>query len=385
MNKLKKRLMQIKIIIIYYACVLFVKIFNIKNDDVWLISERGDEARDNGYAFYKFLKENHPEINVKFIISKKSQDRGKINQEDIINYRSINHYLYYITSGYLISTHTQGTAPEFHSFTKLDRKKMLHNKGKNVFLQHGITKDYIPIMNKENNPSLNLLICGAKEEYDFLKKVLGFNDKEIKYTGFARFDYLNGNVKRQILLMPTWRNYLYNFNENKFKKSEYFKKYYDLLNDEQLNEILEKNNIDLIFYPHYEIQKFIHLFNTKSKKIKIASIENYDVQELLIESSILITDYSSVFFDFAYMKKITLYYHFDYEKYRKTQYQEGYFDYEKDGFGPILRDEKELVKELEDYIHNNKIKDKYLKRINNFFRLNDKNNSERIFEEIKKI
>lgn len=385
MNKLKKRIMQVRIIITYYFFVLLVKVFNIKNDNVWLISERGDEARDNGYAFYKFLKEYHPEINVKFIISKNSQDRNRIKKDDIVNYRGINHYIYYITSGYLISTHTQGTAPEFHSFTKLDRKKMLCNSGKNIFLQHGITKDYIPIMNKENNPSINLFICGARDEYNFLKKVLGFNDNEIKYTGFARFDYLKGNVKRQILLMPTWRNYLYNANEKEFIKSEYFKKYYSLINNDELIEILEKNDIELIFYPHYEVQKFLSVFTTKTDKIKIASISNYDVQKLLIESSILITDYSSVFFDFAYMKKPILYYQFDYLKYRKTQYSKGYFDYKENGFGPIFDDDKNLINEVKKIVKETKVSERYLKRINSFFELNDANNSMRIFDEITKL
>lgn len=384
MNKLKNRFIQLYIILFYYICCILVFIFRIKNDDVWLISERGDEARDNGYSFYKYLKKSHPDEKVKYIISKNSKDRSRIDSNDIVNYRSFSHYVYYITSKYLISTHTQGTAPEFHSFTKLDRKKLLFNKGKCVFLQHGITKDYIPIMNKEHNPSLNLFICGALDEYNYLKSVLGYSEDEIKYTGFARFDYLSGKTKKQILLMPTWRNYLYNCDESTFKKSEYFKTYNSLLNNEKLSSLLSKNNLELIFYPHYEVQKFIHLFSTCSNNISIASIENFDVQKLLIESNILVTDYSSVFFDFAYMKKPILYYHFDYDKYRKTQYAEGYFKYDTHGFGDIVYKEDELINKI-DYLINNKMDKKYLERINSFFQKNDSNNCDRIYKEIKKL
>ena len=61
-----------------------------KIDKVWLISERGYEARDNGYFFFKYLKENHPNIKVKYIISNNSYDLSKLDcyQEDIINYSS---------------------------------------------------------------------------------------------------------------------------------------------------------------------------------------------------------------------------------------------------------------------------------------------------------
>ena len=56
----------------------------------------------------------------------------------------------------------------------------------------------------------------------------------------------------------------------------------------------------------------------------IADFDNYDVQQLLIDSRLLITDYSSVAFDFAYMKKKTIYCQFDLEKYRSEQYGIGF-------------------------------------------------------------
>ncbi|UKI38154.1 MAG: CDP-glycerol glycerophosphotransferase family protein [Clostridiales bacterium] len=56
-------------------------------------------------------------------------------------------------------------------------------------------------------------------------------------------------------------------------------------------------------YLHYELQKFSHLFKTDLQNVKIADFKNYGVRELLTNSSLLVTDYSSVFFDFAYMRK----------------------------------------------------------------------------------
>ena len=61
-------------------------------------------------------------------------------------------------------------------------------------------------------------------------------------------------------------------------------------------------------------------------------------QDLLNNSSVLLTDYSSVFFDFAYLKKPVIYYHPENDSYH---YEGSYFDYETMGFGDVAID-KEL-------------------------------------------
>ena len=81
METLKRRIVQLTVIIRYVLCLCYVKIFHINHPEVWLISERGDDARDNGYAFYEYMKKNHPEIAFKYIISKKSQDFNRITKE----------------------------------------------------------------------------------------------------------------------------------------------------------------------------------------------------------------------------------------------------------------------------------------------------------------
>lgn len=385
--KFKNRITQLCILIKYYLTVIFIALFNKKTKNIWLISERGDEARDNGYSFFIYLKKEHPEINTKFVISKKSPDIDKLSdyKNDIIYYRTLKHCYYFVLSEVLISTHIMGFSPDFRSIGKLIRKKLIYFRGKQVFLQHGITKDDAPGLYMEKT-HLDLFICGAKKEFEYINKTFHYEENEVQYTGFARYDYLINKLNNTILLMPTWRENLYGLTDEEFKMSNYYTTYQNLINSKKIDKILKDNNYKLIFYPHYEIQKKIKLFSTNCKNIIIANFKDYSVPELLKSTSLLITDFSSVYFDVAYLRKPVIYYQFDYESYRKNHYKEGYFSYENDGFGPIAREQEELIKKIENNFENKfAIEEKYEKRIDSFFVYKDKNNCNRIYNQIVRI
>ena len=77
--------------------------------------------------------------------------------------------------------------------------------------------------------------------------------------------------------------------------------------------------------------------------------------------------------------------HFDYEQYRKFQYSQGYFDYLQDGFGPIFYDIESTINGIISEIENNcKMKKKYLRRIQKFFKFIDDKNCYRTYISIIK-
>lgn len=387
LKKIKLRSRQLWIILKY----LFIKILSVftsnkKYNDIWLIAERGDEARDNGYAFYKYMEENHPEKNFYYIIKKNSPDVYKIDPARRIYYQSIKHIKYYMNAKYLLSTHILGFSPEFRSFGKLVKKfKCFDCNGKKIFLQHGITQSYIEYLTK-NNVDLDLFICGAKPEYDFILEKFGFDKNVVKYTGFARYDYLKNDYKKdykEILFMPTWRKELYYLSDSEFIKTNYYKNIISILNNERLNKVLVENKIKLIFYPHYEIQKRINLFNIDKESIVLASSNKYDISDLLKKTDMLITDYSSVFFDMAYQYKPICYFQPDYDDFRKNQYGEGYFNFNTLGFGKISLNVDDLVINILEIINNDfKMNEEFQERVNSFFLYNDSSNCDRIYNEV---
>ena len=185
--------------------------------------------------------------------------------------------------------------------------------------------------------------------------------------------------------MPTWRKELRDVDENVFVSSDYFKSWHSLINHQNFIKILEKNNYICIFYLHFSLQKFAYLFKQTNNFVFIATFDKYDVQQLLKESSLLITDYSSVFFDFAYMRKPVIYYQFDFNDFYSKHYKTGFFNHIQNGFGPVCTSEEETIKSLEQQINKNcSLGDAYLQRINDFFELYDTKNCERIFNAIIK-
>ncbi len=389
MKKIKKIFKQSWILIKYGYYKIYCLIHKKKRmeyDNCWLISEHGNDAQDNGYFFFKYLRDNHSNIDARYIITKESSDFNKINSlGKYIIFGSKEHFIAYISSLLLISSHIEGCSPDAGLFYRLQRYGLLKHKGKNVFLQHGVIKDYLPFLNPKAT-KLSMFVTSAKDEYEYIINKNGYTSDVVKCTGLARFDYLNTKKTNQILVMPTFRIYMLDINENDFIKSDYYNSYNSLINNKDIIKLLEENDLKLVFYQHYQFQKYNHLFKSNSPRIKIATFDSDNVHDLLNDSLLLITDYSSVYFDFAYMGKPVIYYQFDNDIYRKNHYIEGYFSYEKNGFGPVVDKEKDLVKSIRNVIDKDfKLDKKTLDKINDFFSIRDNNNCKRIYSEIEKI
>ena len=174
-----------------------------------------------------------------------------------------------------------------------------------------------------------------------------------------------------------------------FKKSEFYKFYNDLINDKNIIDSLKKNGYKMVFALHPLLRKQISDFELDDNAKDYVDIikTEIDYQKLFSENSLLVTDYSSVVFDFTYLRKPILYTQFDKKTFYEGQvYDKGYFEYEKDGFGPVCYDYETTVQEIVKFIENDcKLDKKYENRINKFFTYNDKNNCKRVYEEILKI
>lgn len=390
-NKICFKLNVIRIAVIFfvfYGLSFFYK-KNARFSHLWLISERGDDARDNAFHLFTYIRAHYPEQNIRYVITDDSPDAGKVKQfGETVRYGSPQHYLAMILAEALISTHVRGYTVNEYFFCKIERLGLL--KGKKIFLRHGIAKDDMASLHYEK-ARLDMFVCALDREADFVKTCFGQPKEAVRLVGFCRYDKLplpgeHNNLRQRILLMPTWRHDLYLYSEREFVKSSYFQNWQGLLMDPGFHELLEKYHFQAVFYPHHQMQKFLHCFNSGSDHLVIASRYQYDVQELLIDTDILVTDFSSVFFDYAYMQKPMIYFQFDREDYRAKNYRKGWFSYEEHGFGKVTETIGETLRELEVILQNGcTMEPLYWKRQDRLFQFHDHDNCRRNYQSIKGI
>lgn len=375
--------------LIYYWFAKLLGIFARKMsyyESLWLICERKTDARDNGYHFFKYMRENHPEVNCAYIIGRGSADYERVAAlGKVIPPGSFTHMLAFACAKVCISTHYMGFAPDFYRFSVLRKYGLV--PGRVALIQHGIIANDLRELHYPE-AKVDLFVCSAVPEYESIVKNYGHPEGVLQRLGLCRYDRLTEphNEKRQILIMPTWRYYLRELSDEEFKRSEYFRQYSAILNSERLLRMLDKYDCELAMYVHYELQKFSHLFENNNPRVKIMRFENSDVQELLMESKLLITDYSSVFFDFAYMSKPLAYLWFDEDKFYSTQYERGYFDYRTDGFGPVFADSSAAVDFIIEKISDGAEMDEvYQKRARAFFGDDAADHCQKNYRAIEKI
>lgn len=380
-------------VVVYRMIYHILKMFNHKK--IWIISDRPFVANDNGYAFFKYVNSiKTTDIKTYFTISKKSPDFEKVKKTgNVLPFNSLKYKIYFLMADKIISS--QADPWVTNAFGK--KHKYYHDlyNADFVFLQHGIIKDDLSTWLNEFEKNMSIFVTSAKDEWDsIVNGKYGFDESVVKLTGMPRYDLLGDDSKNEIIIMPTWRANLAGaidpvngkrIRNSGFNKSEYFKFYNDLINDQKLLETLKKRGYTGKFVVHPS-----HLTNASDfKGNDIIKVENNaaDYSKLFRESKLLISDFSSVPFDFAYMHKPVLYAQFDKDTFFKSHiYTSGYFDYEKDGFGPVTYDYKTTIDEIIKFIENDcKIDKKYDQRINKFYRYHDKENSKRVYEEIIKL
>lgn len=364
-----------------------------KRKPVWIISDRIDKAGDNGEAFFRYMCENHPEIDARFVIERGCDDYERMKAVGKVLVRdSFKHKLLLLMSEYIVSSHAEDYIfNPFYSYFHAYRD-MLY-KRKFVFLQHGVIMNDLSDWLYRFNKRIFGFITSAKGEYDSIASAdYDYDENQVWLTGLPRFDRLYDKDEKCVTIMPTWRKYIFKgYNKaikawevnDDFEESDYLTFYRGLLTHERLNKALEDYGYTLAFLPHPNLQSNIDYFKVNDKvRFFDASTDYRDVYAI---SSLIVCDYSSAVFDFAYLRKPIVYAQFDAEDFfgGKHTVKKGYFDYERDGFGEVEHDLEATVDRIIEYLKNGcQLKEKYEKRIDEFFAYSDKNNCERIYNKM---
>ena len=212
-------------------------------------------------------------------------------------------------------------------------------------------------------------------------------DKIVEY-GYPRNDLLyNSNTdeiaakvkqklgipqeKKVILYAPTWRDDEY-YSHGKYKFSL-------AIDIEQMKQRLGEEYV-LLLRTHYFV---VDQVDSLCGDGFVYNGSRYqDITELYLVSDICVTDYSSVFFDYANLRRPILFFTYDLEKYREELHG-FYIDMETEVPGPLLQTNEELIQAIE---HINDVEETYKERYNTFYNrfcgIDDGHAAERVVENL---
>lgn len=348
----------------------------------WILMDRKDRGDDNAEHLYRYIKNNHPEENILFAISAQSADWIRLQNEgfELLDYDSDEFSRELRQCKYLVSSH-------LFAWNHLAKESPLALQSKRkIWLQHGVICNNNS--NVVNTKHMDFMITSTIAERESIAGDLtDYNllPSQVVLAGLPRHDALlqksiELNQEKLILIMPTWRTWL---DQENLLESTYFNAWKDLLSSEGFCNLLYKYGYKAILAPHKELEKFNVSLSGNNDIIEIWDENQGSMQSLFAKASIMITDYSSVSFEMGFLKKPVCYFQFDKDEFFGNHYRKGYFDYEKDGFGPVANTREQLLEGLELVLKSDESVQDYVMRAEKTFAYRDGQNCERVYKAIK--
>lgn len=353
--------------------------------NIWIICDKRSVADDNGEHFYRYMIHNHKNIKVYFLLDEDSIDYKRLRNEgfDLISIGTKKFDEVYNNANVLISSHL---------WCDIYRRSKYINKGKKIiFIPHGITLgDSSRYFNKGIFDLCTSCVNGEYESYINGKYNYNANKDSFILTGMPRHDNLIMKSKhykrgsdRIISFCFTYRKYL---NNDNFKLSDYYLKLNHLFNSINMKKLNEKYGIrfQIKFHPYLINKGYDKYFKLPNY---ITDCRDISYQDFMLNTDIMISDYSSACQEFAVLGRNILYYQFDrndfFNKKSFHSYDKGWFDWDENSLGKICVNEFELFNSINNIINNNYTVNKlYKDRMTDFFAFSDTNNCDRVYKSI---
>lgn len=342
---------------IYHCLYRFIK---VDEDLVIFISFHGKGYSDNPKAIYEYMISNPQYANYKYIWFIKNKNKSNISLKNakIVEYFSFS-YFYYMSKAkywvinckmpsYISKKENQVYLQTWHGIPlKRLGHDIVENSNTNYYRSKITFKQMIETYDVDSK-RYDYMISPNKFTTEVFSSAFNLKKEKLVEVGYPRNDYLFQCSdkektflkeklgiplnKKVVLYAPTWRDNEFNAKGYNFKLKVDFTKWEEYLGDEYV----------VIFKPHYLIADTFGDYNHEFV-YKINS--NFDISKLYVISDVLITDYSSVFFDFSILNKPIYFYMYDIEDYRDNL-RGFYLDIYKDLPGDIYENEEEMLRRI---------------------------------------
>ena len=357
--------------------------------NIWVTFDKLYKGGDCGEYFYKYMRTRKTDgITPVYVIRKDVADYERLVREGCapVEYQSLKQRLLYLHASMIFATHS--AVHSFCGFSKWEVRFVQDRiRAVNTCIQHGLSVQDLTVDSNRIINNNKRYYCASKYEIENLSKpAYDYAPEVLRLTGLARYDGLVNRDQKQILIAPTWRAYIamppvmgstrpYN---PEFKQTDYFKIFQSLLENERLQKAAEEAGYRILFLLHPVISAQKDDFQVHGN-VELLSAAESNYEKLLTEASLMVTDYSGIQFDFAYMRKPVVYFH---PPKLPPHYVEGGFFYDTMGFGEICTETEQLVDTLIDYLQRScALKEFYRARQDVFFAFDDHENCRRIFED----
>ncbi len=359
---------------------------------IWLFFDKIYKGGDSSEYMYKYAVKQNDGIKKYYLLDPSSADYARLKREGYrpLRRNSLKHRLIFLNADMVIASNSTVFA-----FNGYDSVRTLPIRGDTHFdvacVQHGMSVQKIAVAQQRLRDNTKLYFCASKYEIENLSRPVydyaGYD--ALKLTGVPRYDGLENRAEKILLFSPTWRmNSALAPNQNNgegvardynphFKETNYYKVYNGLLNDPRLLSAARQYGYRIQYVLHPIISPQLEDFTKNDDVEIIPSIGDMSYEKLFCEAALMVTDFSGVQFDFAYMRKPVIYLH---HRDIPQHYEEGSFFYETMGFGEICHTNEELINVLVDYMKNDcRMPEKYRRRADDFFAYSDHRNCERIY------
>ena len=319
-----------------------------KYDACWLFVDRPSKADDNAEHLYRYLLKQGLTGKMFFVLKRDSPDWQRLKSEgfQLIPLGSEEHRIALINAKFVVSSQLD----EFNQWPERWRDSDMC-RYRLIFVEHGVIKD--DISRWLNTKPISLMLTTTRAEYDSIvdpQSDYRMSEKEVVLTGLPRHDRLWSMPKTPttLLVMPTWRKYLLDKKRKpiaSFAESDYVRHWRSVLQSPALRNLVEEYGLRLAFCPHAAVAPFAEAFAPPDYVEVIDQLAAPSLHPLFARTALLVTDYSSVAFEIAYIERPVIYYQFDAKQFYEGGHLgfAGYFDFAKDGFGPVCNTEDTLL------------------------------------------
>ncbi len=314
--------------IIFYVLTIVNKVVGKKNT---IVFHSFPDFADNSYALFNYIAGKYKNYRLIWLINNKNNlsainanlERKSYKNIDIYPVKSISGILSYLSSKYIFHTHG------IYSGIKTSRSQV------NINLWHGMPLKKIGIPDgkkKKDLPFFDYTIAASEMFSDIMAEAFGIGIEKVLITGQPRNDlfadtendvYGLKKYNKVFIWMPTYRKSVVGDIREEGRQSATGLPLICRDNLAALDLFLKNKNALLIIKIHgmdfLNNKGFINLNNIKFISNDDLLKDNIQLYQLVGQTDALITDYSSIYFDYLIMEKPIAYIIDDIEEYKNDR------------------------------------------------------------------